>query len=134
MIVYRIEHSVVRDAETDHYCGPLAEPDRFGKWRDDVRDAQDYVCQVMNGRMDKPTPFWDLSLNGICENEVCGVVSMEALSFWFEWSISALLKAGFVINRYEVDPPWVRVGESGQVVFNPDHATLLHDNDRETVK
>lgn len=133
MIVYRIEHSVVRDDATRNFCGPLAEPDRFGPWRDDVRHAQDYVCQVMNGRIDKPTPFWDETLRGIAENEVCGVVSMEALDFWFEWSVPELLKAGFVINRYEVERPWVRVGESGQVVFNPDHATLLH-NKRETVK
>lgn len=134
MIVYRIEHRSILDERTNHLCGPLADMERFdGPYRDAAYIAQNVVCDVMNGRMDKPTPWWDLRLNGIAPNEICGVDSKESLNFWFEYSIPFLEKAGFVVNKYDVPDKYVRHGESGQVVFQYKHATLVN-NKKETVK
>jgi len=133
MIVYRIEHATVQDARTKHACGPLADVNNFGRYRDAVAYAQDLVCDAMNGREDKPTPFWDARLHGINEDEICGTDSWRSLRFWFEDSIPALVAAGFRVQEYDV-PDWAcRVGESGQVVFKYAYATPVDEDEEEKV-
>lgn len=131
MIVYRIEHSTILDEETGHPCGPMTDVDHFGRLRDKAFLAQKALCKVMDGRLDKPTPFWDIFLNGIQEDEICGVDSMRSMEFWFEDTIPVLKEAGFVVSEYEV-PDWAcRVGMFGQVVFKYEEAEKV--SDRETI-
>lgn len=131
MIVYRVEHTTVVDDRTKHACGPMADLDRFGRLRDKAYDAQMATARAMNGHSDKPTPFWDIFLNGISEDEICGVDSMASLRFWFEDAIPALERAGFAVREYDV-PDWAcRVGQSGQVLFKYRYARLV-DNEEKT--
>lgn len=131
MIVYRVEHTTAVDDRTMHACGPCADVTRFSGdtidgW-DRAYEAQYKLMRVMNGRDDKPSPFWDDELEYIHPNEICGVDSEESLRFWFEDALPALEEVGFAVRRYDV-PDWAcRVGRSGQVLFQYGHATLVDE-------
>lgn len=135
MIVYRVEHSTALDDRTNHLCGPMASLDRHAgnDWRarKAALDALEAVDYAMNGHWDtKPTPWSDPKLRGIDPDEICGLDSMESVRFWFEDSIPALEKAGFVINKYEVPESACRVGRSGQVLFRYRVAKLVNTEEK----
>lgn len=126
MIVYRIEHESVLNPDTHFPAGPCNPADDFGCLHDKVLTAQQVVFDVMNNREGKPTPWCDRYLGWINPDEVCGVDSKKDLEFWFEDSVKFLERAGFTIHKYDV-PDWAcRVGESGQVLFKHQYATLVN--------
>lgn len=91
----------------------------------ELKDATRDVLSDMYGAHcddDHPSPYWDLSLNGIGPSERCGFNSPDALYDWFAGWTAALDECGFRVWTYDV-PEWAcTVGTRGQVVFTADEA------------
>jgi hypothetical protein len=109
--VWRVEHEAQNYHEwpAGPYCGPARVGGLSWAHNDD----------------EHPAPGWDRDLNGIRFNEVCGLISREALDVWFRDWHGKLSERGFVISVYDVPEDHARVGEFGQVVFNYGAATRI---------
>lgn len=72
------------------------------------------------------SPFSDSLLDHRIETqEVCGLISREALDAWFIGFHGQLEGAGFMVSVFEVPDEHARVGMNGQVVFTYSEATRI---------
>jgi hypothetical protein len=110
--VWRVEHET-STAPEGWPCGPYCGPERVGG------------LAFAHSDDEHPGPYWDRTLNYIDNNEICGLVSREALDKWFTDWHDALERRGFVISVYEVPYDDARIGEYGQTVFKFSAATRV---------
>lgn len=123
MIVYRLEHQTIK-SWTGAFAGPMRQSAFYQEpwaYQNEVNHALD-ACRESMGRF--PTPWGDPLLNGIEQNEICGLESMEWVHDWFGDSLPLYLDLGFVIRKYDVPECNARRGTVGQILFDEKRATV----------
>ncbi|MGX1133217.1 hypothetical protein RKD49_005407 [Streptomyces glaucescens] len=123
MKVWRVEHETLIDESTGFPAGPYR---CAGKLEDESHRLALRNMSWAHCAEDHISPSADARLEYcIMRDEVCGLMSREALDTWFnEWH-KTLSAAGFMISVYEVPKDAVRVGSNGQVVFKHSAATRV---------
>lgn len=77
---------------------------------------------------DHPSPWADKGLEGIQDDEVCALRSLEEIAEWFKGYGEALHEHGFTLNKVIVPAKHVRYGR-GQAVFTDDEGSRVESMD-----
>lgn len=121
MLIYRVEHRF-RLNDCGHPMGPyIVEGDP---------DLEDFCWNLgaTHSDEDHPPP------GDIPVGWICGLESEQAVIDWFSGFLGGLDQHGFVMSCYEVteDYGWTRT--TGQIIFEPECATLQWDKNLVTLE